>query len=88
MNFNVIFCSGLFPVAFAVMSEETNSNWYYFLTYLKEAIGTERAITFVSDRNNGIIDGVKDLFPNCFHSYSMVHLKNNLRERLKGGDAS
>lgn len=78
------FCSGLFPVGIAVVSEETDSNGYYFFTLLKEAIGTDCAIRFVSDRNHEIISGVKTLFPNGFHTFCMVHLKNNSRERLKG----
>ncbi|XP_012839271.1 PREDICTED: uncharacterized protein LOC105959677 [Erythranthe guttata] len=38
--------NGLFPVAFAIVSEETDSNWAYFLTHLRDVIGTDRSYTF------------------------------------------
>ena len=43
-----------------------------------------RRITFISDRHAGIIDGVKDIFPNDFHGFCLFHMKYNLMDKLRG----
>ncbi|XP_012851021.1 PREDICTED: uncharacterized protein LOC105970742 [Erythranthe guttata] len=35
---------GLFPIAFAIVSEETDSNWDWFLSHFKDAIGNDRTL--------------------------------------------
>ncbi|XP_012839253.1 PREDICTED: uncharacterized protein LOC105959659 [Erythranthe guttata] len=75
---------GLFPIAFAIVSEETDSNWAWFLGHFRDAIGNDRTLNFVSDRNHGIIEGVRNIFPDCLHTYSYKHLQNNLKYRFRG----
>ncbi|XP_012838824.1 PREDICTED: uncharacterized protein LOC105959301 [Erythranthe guttata] len=76
--------NGLFPVAFGIVNEETDDNWAYFLRHLKTAIGTDRVLTFLSDRNHGILRGVKEIFPDCGHIFCLVHLQNNLLHKCRG----
>lgn len=76
--------TGLFPIAFAVVSEETNCNWRWFLEHFKEAIGTSRDLVFVSDRNHGIVEGVKNVFPRCPHGYCYKHLTRTLQDKFSG----
>lgn len=76
--------TGLFPIAFAVVSEETNSNWRWFLEHFKEAVGTDRDIVFVSDRNHGILEGVKKVFPGMAHGYCYKHLTRTLQDKFSG----
>ncbi|XP_012853661.1 PREDICTED: uncharacterized protein LOC105973186 [Erythranthe guttata] len=78
----------LFSVAFAVVNEETDCNWTYFFEHLKTAIGTERTLTFVLDRNSGILKGVKDIFPGCFHSFCVYHIQKNLMNKFRGSTAT
>ncbi|XP_012857507.1 PREDICTED: uncharacterized protein LOC105976792 [Erythranthe guttata] len=78
--------SGIYPIAFAIVSEETNDNWEWFLTHFKAAIGTDRHMCFVSDRNRGIIQGVKNVFPDSVHAYCYKHLTLNLRDKFKGAN--
>ncbi|XP_012832963.1 PREDICTED: uncharacterized protein LOC105953830 [Erythranthe guttata] len=80
--------NALFPVVFAVVNEETDCNWAYFFEHLKSAIGTERTLTFVSDRNNGILKGVKNIFPGCFHSFCVYHIEKNLMNKFRGSTAT
>lgn len=58
---------GLFLVGFVNSCEETNDNWLWFLEHLKQAIDTCRKLVFVSDRNHGIREGVKNVFLKCNH---------------------
>lgn len=78
----VSFFSGLYPVAFAIVSEKNDSNWEYFFQYLKVAVGTSRNLTFVSDRQHGIIAGVKNVFPDAVHGFCYKHLTSNLKQSL------
>ncbi|XP_012836319.1 PREDICTED: uncharacterized protein LOC105956952 [Erythranthe guttata] len=74
----------LYPVAFGIVSEESDSNWAYFLTHLRVCIGTDRVVTFFSDRNHGILDGVKNIFPDCLHIYCLYHMQLNLSSKCRG----
>lgn len=50
---------------------------------MRSIVGTDRRITFISDRHKGLLDGVKNIFPDHFHSFCLQHMKNNLRDKLK-----
>ncbi|XP_012844569.1 PREDICTED: uncharacterized protein LOC105964607 [Erythranthe guttata] len=80
--------NGLYPVAFAVVREENDSNWNYFMEHLKCCISSDRVLTFVSDRQHGILEAVKNIFPNCYHAFCLLHLENNLRYKLSGMSSS
>ena len=56
----------------------------WFLKKLHTILDLERKITFISDRHPGIIDGVKKVFPDCYHGFCLFHLKYNLMDKLKG----
>lgn len=53
----MVIVAGLYSIAFAIVNEETNANWPYFFQHLTDAVGIDRKIAFVSDRNNGILEG-------------------------------
>lgn len=76
--------AGLFPIAFAVVNEETYDNWGYFFQHLRSAIGERRQIVFISDRNHGILKAVRSVFPGYAHAYCYNHLKANLEYRCRG----
>ncbi|PIA36540.1 hypothetical protein AQUCO_03300019v1 [Aquilegia coerulea] len=73
---------GVFPVAFAVVDEETVDNWRWFLRELKSAILTSRYITIVADVGKGLIDLIPEVFENGHHGYCLRHLLENFREAL------
>lgn len=75
---------GLYPVAFAIVSEANDSNCEYFFQYLKVAIGTSRDLTFVSDRQHGIIVGVKNIFSDVVHGLCYKHITSNLKHKFMG----
>ncbi|PHT82228.1 hypothetical protein T459_15243 [Capsicum annuum] len=76
---------GVLPVAFAVVDEETDDNWHWFLSELKSAISTSRPITFVSAFQNGIRESLCDIFgKDSYHGYCLRHLGEKLNKDLHG----
>ncbi|XP_028096647.1 uncharacterized protein LOC114296544 [Camellia sinensis] len=76
--------NGLFHVAFAIVDLETTVNWSWFLHELGKVVDGKRQITFISDRNLGLSEAMPKVFSSVHHSYCLQHLKNNLRDQMKG----
>ncbi|XP_028082822.1 uncharacterized protein LOC114284130 [Camellia sinensis] len=76
--------NGLFPLAFAIVNAENQDNWMWFLSQLLKAVGSGRRLTFVSDRQHGLLDALSVVFPNAHHAYCFNHLKRNLIDKLVG----
>ncbi|KAJ6331915.1 hypothetical protein OIU76_010318 [Salix suchowensis] len=75
---------GLFPVSIAIVDIENGDNWKWFFEKLKIAISTSRSVTFVSDKEKGLMKPVLEVFENAHHGYSIYHLLENLRRNWKG----
>ena len=54
----------------------------WFLTKVQNAIGDWEEIVVISDRHEGILHGVKEVYPNVEHNYFMRHLLNNIRKNF------
>ncbi|XP_058102750.1 uncharacterized protein LOC131246538 [Magnolia sinica] len=76
--------NAIFPIAFAIVDFESYDNWMWFLTELKSAVSTNRTITFVSDRHNGLEEAVPQVFEGSYHAYSLHHLTEDFKLVLKG----
>ncbi|XP_058102775.1 uncharacterized protein LOC131246548 isoform X2 [Magnolia sinica] len=74
----------IFPIAFAIVDFESYDNWIWFLTELKSAVSTNRTITFVSDRRDGLEEAVPQVFEGSYHAYSLHHLTEDFKRVLKG----
>ncbi|GBG68303.1 hypothetical protein CBR_g2849 [Chara braunii] len=76
-----------FPLACAVVNSEDRNNWAWFLKALRDALGQgggpERTFTFISDRENGVVEGVTDIFLDAPHSFCMKHLIKRIKSRFK-----
>nr|XP_043612101.1 uncharacterized protein LOC122583792 isoform X1 [Erigeron canadensis] len=76
---------GAFPVAFAVVDEENDDNWHWFLTQLKMVVSTPGQITFVADFQKGIRESLREIFGGeCYHAYCLGYLAEKLNKDLKG----
>ena len=49
-----------------------------------EILDPNREITFVSDRNVGLLEAMPKVFPLCHHAFCLQHLKANLRDKFSG----
>ena len=80
----------LFPLASAVVDAENDDNWFWFIQLLHRAIEQHapqflipRALSFVSDRQKGLLEGVERVFPNSPHGYCLRHLHENMWKNFK-----
>lgn len=62
--------NGLVPLAIMVCRNETIENWTKFLEYLKDKLsGHPMPLTFISDRQKGLLEAVPEVFPGRPHRY-------------------
>ncbi|KAG5536254.1 hypothetical protein RHGRI_023886 [Rhododendron griersonianum] len=71
----------LFPIAFAICDAENDANWVWFLGLLRSTL-SPRPITFITDRNAGLVNNIPVMFPGCHHAYCLYNLQFNLRDHF------
>jgi hypothetical protein len=88
-------CDEIYPVAVAIMQENENADgWNWFLEHLHSAIeiltmdhpnGRVRYkyFSFVSDRQKGLMQALKNVFPNNHSWFCSIHIQRNV-ERMHG----
>ena len=74
----------MYPVAVRVIDSETNKNWIWFMQRLRDAIGSPVGLAICTDAGQGVMAGVKEVFPNAEHRKCMVHLVSNFKKRYNG----
>ncbi|XP_070668839.1 uncharacterized protein [Malus domestica] len=74
--------SGFFPLAFGIVDSKNENNWTWFLENLAEILLPQgRTVTFISDRNRGLLEAVSTVFPEAPHAFCMFHLKLNIQSK-------
>lgn len=80
----------LFPLASAVVDAENDENWIRFVDLFREiieeyasALLAPQALTFISDRQKGFLDGVQLCFPNSPYGYYLRRLYENMYKEFK-----
>ncbi|KAM7486146.1 hypothetical protein LguiA_002155 [Lonicera macranthoides] len=77
--------SGLYPIAFTIVDNESEDSWNWFAERLHHILhGDERRITFMSDRNIGLINAIREWFPGHPHAFCFHHLRNNIEAKFPG----
>ncbi|XP_066361349.1 uncharacterized protein [Miscanthus floridulus] len=74
----------LYPVALGVFDSETNDNWIWFMTQLREAIGSPRGLAICTDARQAVMVGVAEVFPQAEHRECMFHLVSNFKKKFHG----
>ncbi|KAL7254975.1 hypothetical protein ACSBR1_009185 [Camellia fascicularis] len=69
---------GLFFIAFVIVDSENTANWEWFLQQLTHVVDSSRNLTFVSDRNAGLLQSMPIIFPSAHHAFCLLHLQMNL----------
>ncbi|KAL5842732.1 hypothetical protein ACOSQ3_013335 [Xanthoceras sorbifolium] len=73
---------GVFLVEVAICETECKDSWAWFLRHLYEHIGDDnRKMTFITDRQKGVIDVIKTWWPGSSNRFYVRHIFANLRAR-------
>ncbi|XP_028094256.1 uncharacterized protein LOC114294332 [Camellia sinensis] len=75
---------GFSPLAMAIVDTETTDSWEWFFMHLSNILLDEKPITFISDRNAGLLEALPKVLPTAYHYFCLQHLKANLRDRFSG----
>ncbi|KAK1570739.1 hypothetical protein Q3G72_006431 [Acer saccharum] len=78
--------SGLFPLAVCICEKENQVSWEWFLNNLKIHLKypSSRNLTFMSDRQKGVIQALELHFPFAKRRYCARHIFANFRLLYKG----
>ncbi|XP_071700503.1 uncharacterized protein [Rutidosis leptorrhynchoides] len=78
--------NGIYPLAYAIVESETYNSWCWFLNCVGKDLGlTKRSnITFMSDRQKGIIAAEENLYPNAEHRFCLRHIQQNMKTQWNG----
>ena len=71
----------MFPFAYGLFSSENYEDWLWFLEKLKMVIG-ETKVIIISNRHEGIIRSVLDVFSSENHAHCYHHIKENFSSLL------
>ena len=80
--------NSIFPLAFAIIDEETLTSWSWFLRNLSTHVVLGRqGICLISDRHSAIINVVDRLpewrDPNAYHRFYLRHFQWNFHKKFK-----
>ena len=71
----------MFSIAYTAIESECAATWSWFLEFLGEnlEIANSQTITWITDKQKGLVDAVNDVFPNSKHRFCVRHLYNNFK---------
>ncbi|KAL9682847.1 hypothetical protein QQ045_014657 [Rhodiola kirilowii] len=76
----------LLPVCFAVVENESNSSWKWFMSCTREGVTKREGLCIISDRDKGILAAMRELEwspPNAYHHVCVRHLQSNFMLKVK-----
>ncbi|CAA7026394.1 unnamed protein product [Microthlaspi erraticum] len=81
----------VFPLAFAIVNEENDSNWFQFLSELGKSLEANSEnnmprLTILSTMEKQIADGVESSFPTAFHGLCVHHLTEQFQREFHNSD--
>ncbi|XP_043705497.1 uncharacterized protein LOC122655361 [Telopea speciosissima] len=83
--------NGMFPLAYGVVETECKDSWLFFLHHLLGCIGIVTPVweplTFMTDKQKGLIEAIGIKFPIAHHRHCSRHLYNNFKTQFGGGPA-
>ncbi|KAJ0054128.1 hypothetical protein Pint_01509 [Pistacia integerrima] len=76
--------SGIFLLAICVCEAENNDSWGFFLGLLHDFLGDLEHVTFMSDRQKGILNALEAKWPNARSRFCARHVYANFRKKFPG----
>ncbi|WVZ88019.1 hypothetical protein U9M48_034581 [Paspalum notatum var. saurae] len=77
--------NSIYPIAFGFKDGETEENWTWFMTQLKNGLGEMPVLAVCTDACKGLEKSVKAVFPHAEQRECFRHLMHNFMKRY-GGD--
>ncbi|VFQ95842.1 unnamed protein product [Cuscuta campestris] len=72
------------PLAFGICDTESKETRMWFLTNVKRALTERSNLYIISDRHEGIIYAVEQVFPSVSHGYCSEHILRNIKSKFRG----
>ncbi|KAL5583336.1 hypothetical protein UlMin_015778 [Ulmus minor] len=78
--------NGYNPIAYGVVEKECYETWRWFLELLKIDLKLDNLlrITFMTNRQKGLVDAIAVLWERCEHRNCVRHLYANFKKRFRG----
>ncbi|KAG6490319.1 hypothetical protein ZIOFF_051608 [Zingiber officinale] len=78
-----------FPIAIAIVNNESCETWGWFLSLLKLDLNIEKDYewAFMSDKQKGLIQVFNEVFPKANHRFCLRHLHGNFKTTWFRGEA-
>ncbi|KAF6135354.1 hypothetical protein GIB67_027228 [Kingdonia uniflora] len=77
--------NSLFPIGMYMCKTKCKDSWTDFLTKVEPYLSTHPGkLTFISDRQKGLIDSVAEIFPHANHRFCFRHMFKNMKKYHKG----
>ncbi|XP_026377934.1 uncharacterized protein LOC113272293 [Papaver somniferum] len=77
--------NGMYPLAIFICDCENKENWILFLNLIKDMLLEHPApLTFISDRQKGLIPAIQIVFPSNRTRYWFRHMYENFKTKHKG----
>ncbi|XP_072066713.1 uncharacterized protein [Arachis hypogaea] len=75
----------IYVIAYAIVPVENTENWRWFLELLHQDLGDykKNKLCFISNMQKGLINAVKEVFPDVHHRFCVWHLWNNFNKQWK-----
>lgn len=73
----------VYPLAFGVGGKEEIESWTFFMSKIRDCIGSVNKLSIISDRHPAIITAVANVFPKANHGCCCIHLKAHIRSEYK-----
>ncbi|KAL9683341.1 hypothetical protein QQ045_015161 [Rhodiola kirilowii] len=76
----------LLLVCFAVMENESNSSWKWFMSCIREGVTQREGLRIISDRYKGILASMREPGwspPHAYHHLCVCHLQSNFMIKVK-----
>ena len=72
----------IFFLAHALVSKEEEVNWLYFVRHFRNTEAANSIVFFMSDRDKGLIDAARKVFPDIHHSKFLYHMSDNFKKKF------
>ncbi|KAF9587959.1 hypothetical protein IFM89_006284 [Coptis chinensis] len=77
--------NGIVPLGFYICKGENRDTWRQFLCEMKPFLDMHKdKLTFISDKQKGLISAVDEYFPDSHHRYCFRHMYKNFKKNFGG----